>query len=383
MSIEKIDPTKRQEINQFLNFPLQLYRNSPYWVCPLLSDQRKFMQPDSPFFEHADGVLFIARRGNHIVGRIGAVVNHRYNEFQKEKTGFFGFWECINDYAVAVELFNTAVGYLKQQGMERVRGPASYSTNEECGLLVDGFDTSPVVMMSYNPPYYKDLMERYGFQKSMDLYAYRIDKDKLPDRIERGAKLLEKRLSIKVRPFNKSDFWGEAKRILEVYNSAWSLNWCAVPWTEREFFHLAKSMKTVADLDLAFIAEDKDKPVGFSITLPDINQALKHIKGKLCPLALVKLLYYSRKITFVRIPMLGVIKEYRNRGIDTLFYHYTIQKGIQKGYTAAEMSWILENNVEMNRALEKIGAVRYKTYRFYDYPLTTGEIKKPKDAKDN
>jgi GNAT superfamily N-acetyltransferase len=369
VSIEQIDPSKHQDLDRFLNFPLKLYRNLPYWVCPLLSDQRKFLHPNSPFFEHADGALFLLRKGNDIVGRIGAVVNHRYNEFQKEKTGFFGFWECINDYEVAKELFDTVVDYLRQQGMEQVRGPASYSTNEECGLLVDGFDSSPVVMMPYNPPYYQQLMERYGFQKVMDIYAYRIDKDKVPDRIERGAKLLEKRLSIKVRPFNKHDFWGEAKRILEVYNSAWSLNWCAVPWTEREFLHLAKSMKTVADLDLAFIAEDQDKPVGFSITLPDINQALKHIRGRLYPWSLLKLLYYSRKITFVRIPMMGVIKEYRNRGIDTLFYHYTIQKGIQKGYTAAELSWILENNVEMNRALEKMGAVRYKTYRFYDYPL--------------
>jgi GNAT superfamily N-acetyltransferase len=383
VTIEQIDPTKRREINQFLTFPLKLYRKSPYWVCPILADQRKFLQPDSPFFEHADGVQFVMRHQGEIVGRIGAVVNHRYNEVQHEKTGFFGFWECIDDQEVANQLFDAGAGYLRRQGMDIMRGPASYSTNEECGLLVDGFDSSPMVMMPYNPPYYAKLMEDYGFHKVMDIYAYSIHKEAAPERIERGAKLIEKRLSLTIRPFKKREFWEEAKRILEVYNSAWSKNWCAVPWTEREFMHLAKDMKTVADLDLAFIAEDGGKPVGFSLGLPDVNQALKHIRGRLHPWAIIKLLYYSRKIRSIRIPMMGVIKEYRNRGIDTVFYHQTIQTGIRKGYATAEMSWILENNVEMNRVMEKMGATRYKTYRFYDCPLVSKPLTEYRDAKGN
>ena len=370
MSVEQIDPSNSDEINQFLNFPLKLYRNSPHWICPLLSDQKKFLQPDSPFFEHADGAWFVVRKDNKIAGRIGAVVNHRYNEFQQEKTGFFGFWECIDDQAVAHELFDVAADYLRQQGMAIMRGPASYSTNEECGLLVEGSDAPPVLMMTYNPEYYIDLIEHYGFVKSMDLLAYRIDKNSVSKRVERGARLLEKRLSITIRPFRKKDFWDEVKRILEIYNTAWSNNWGAVPWTENEFFHLAKTMKTMADFDLVFIAEDGDRPVGFCLALPDVNQALKHIRGRLHPWALLKLLYYSRKINRIRIPMMGVIKEYRNRGIDNIFYHYTINTGIKKGYDTAEMSWILENNIEMNRALIKMGAVPYKRYRFYDYPLT-------------
>jgi GNAT superfamily N-acetyltransferase len=369
MEIEQIDPTRSKEINQFLNFPLKLYRNSPYWVCPLLSDQKKFLQPDSPFFEHAEGALFLARKDNQIVGRIGAVVNHRYNEFQGEKTGFFGFWECTDDQEIASQLFDTAAGYLRQQGMEVMRGPTSFSTNEECGLLVEGFDMPPMLLMPYNLQYYKGLMEGYGFQKAMDLFAYRLDKQSVSDRVERGAKLLEKRLSVKVRPFKKNEYWEEAKRVLEVYNNAWAKNWGFVPWTEREFFHLAKSMKSMADLDLVFIAEDDGRPVGFSLALPDANQALKHIKGRLTPWALLKLLYYSRKVDQIRILIMGVLKEYRNRGIDNLFHYHIVKAGTGKGYKMAEMSWILENNTEMNRVLEKMGATVYKKYRLYDYPL--------------
>jgi GNAT superfamily N-acetyltransferase len=369
MVIEQIDPTRSREINQFLNFPLKLYHNSPHWVCPLLSDQKKFLQPDSPFFEHADGALFLARKDNEIVGRIGAVVNRRYNEFQGEKTGFFGYWECIDDQDVADRLFDTAADYLRHQGMEIMRGPASFSTNEECGLLVEGFDMSAMLLMPYNPRYYVGLLEGYGFQKAMDLFAYRLHRQSVSDRVERGAKLLEKRLSVKVRPFKKDEYWEEAKRVLEVYNNAWAKNWGFVPWTEREFFHLAKSMKSMADLDLVFIAEDEGRPVGFSLALPDANQALKHIKGRLTPWALLKLLYYSRKVDQIRILIMGVLKEYRNRGIDNLFHYHIVKAGTDKGYKMAEMSWILENNVEMNRVLEKMGATVYKKYRLYDYPL--------------
>jgi GNAT superfamily N-acetyltransferase len=371
MAVEQIDPTRSKALKRFLTFPLSLYRDSPHWICPILSEQKRFLQPNSPFFQHADGALFVVRKDDRIAGRIGAVVNRRYNEFQQEKTGFFGFYECINDQSVANELFDTAADYLRQQGMERMRGPASFSTNEECALLVEGFDAAPVLMMPYNPKYYMGLLEQYGFSKAMDLFAYRIEPSMVTKRVERGSKLLGKRLSINIRPFRRREYWKEAKRLLEVYNSAWSKNWGFVPWTEREFFHLAKSMRTIADLDLVFIAEDGDRPVGFSLALPDVNQALKHIQGRLHPLALIKLLYYSRKINAIRIPMLGVIKEYRNRGIDNLLYYYTITEGIRKGYKWAEMSWILESNAEINRALEKMGGVRYKRYRFYDYPLKT------------
>ena len=370
MEIERIDPTHPKAIKQFLTFPLSLHRDTKYWVCPILSDQRKFLQPDSPFFEHADGELYLVRDSGKVVGRIGAVVNHRYNEFQQEKTGFFGFWECVNDQAVADKLLNAAADYLGSQGMDRMRGPASFSSNEECALLVEGFDSHPVLMMPYNPPYYIDLLEGFGCKKAMDLLAYNLKRTAMSERVERGAKLLEKRLSITIRPFNKKEYWEEAKRILEVYNQAWAKNWGFVPWTEREFFHLAKSMKTMADLDMIFIAEDGDRPVGFSLALPDANQALRHIKGRITPWALLKLLYYSRKINAVRILVMGVIKEYRNRGIDTLFYYNSGKTATVKGYHSGEISWILESNVEMNRAAEKMGAEIYKRYRLYDYPLS-------------
>jgi GNAT superfamily N-acetyltransferase len=369
MEIEQIDPTRSRQINQFLTFPLKHYRKSPFWVCPLLSDQKKYLQPGSPFFEHANGALFLARDSGEIVGRIGAVVNHRYNEFHNEKTGFFGYWECIDDQEVANLMFDTAADYLRKQGMDVMRGPASFSTNEECGLLVEGFDTSPMLLMPYNPRYYIGLMENYGFGKAMDLLAYRLDKQSVSERVERGAQLLEKRLPVKVRSFKKREYWDEAKKILEVYNNAWAKNWGFVPWTEREFFHLAKSMKSLADLDLVFIAEDGDRPVGFTLALPDANQALKHINGRLTPWALIKLLYYSRRIDQIRILIMGVVKEYRNRGIDNLFHYHIVKTGTAKGYKMAEMSWILENNAEMNRVLEKMGATVYKRYRLYDYPL--------------
>jgi len=235
---------------------------------------------------------------------------------------------------------------------------------------VDAFDQEPVIMMSYNPPYYIDLLENAGFKKSKDLYAYHIvDAAEIPERLERGVKILKKRYGFTLRTLNMKDFWGEVELIKKVYNEAWAKNWGAVPMTDDEFTHLAKDLKLVVDPELCLVAQMDGEVVGFSLTLPDANQAIKHANGRLFPTGIIKLLWYMRKVNFVRVLALGVVEKYRTHGIDTAMYFETFKNGLAKGYYSGEMSWILEDNYPMRNALEKMGAEIYKTYRIYEQPL--------------
>jgi hypothetical protein len=253
--------------------------------------------------------------------------------------------------------------------MDTLRGPASYSTNEEVGLLVQGFDESPMILMPYNPPYYQDFMERYGFQKAKDLYAYIRTAEEMPERVYRIAEKVRKRGRFRIRKVNMKDLRGEMDRFKRVYNEAWEKNWGFVPMTEEEIDHMARELKQILDPDLIFFVETEERIVGFSLTLPDINQVLKKLNGRLFPLGIFKLLYYSRKIDQLRVLILGVNEGYRKMGVDVLLYVETFREGLRKGYKRGEFSWILEDNVAMVRPLEAIGARHYKTYRIYDLPL--------------
>jgi GNAT superfamily N-acetyltransferase len=361
----------KKDLNRFIKLPWTIYKGNQYWVPPLIMDMKKILSRDkNPFFKHSESEYFLALRRGDVVGRIAALVNDNHNEFHKEKTGFFGFFECIEDQDVANALFQNAADWIRSRGMDTMRGPMNPSTNDTIGFLVDAFDSGPVVMMTYNPPYYLGLAEDFGCKKSMDVYAYWFNAaDPLPEKLLRVAERVQKKAGLEFRSINMKDFWGEVDKIHQVYNDAWSYNWGFVPMTDEEFHHLAKDLKPTVDPDLAFIAEFDGKPVGFCLTLPDYNQALKRINGRLFPFGLPKLLYYSRKIDQVRVITMGVIKEYQKRGIDALFYLETYRRGVAKGYKAGEFSWVLENNVMMNRTAELMGAKIYKTYRIYDYKL--------------
>ena len=247
----------------------------------------------------------------------------------------------------------------------------NFSTNEECGLLIDGFDSSPVIMMPYNPRYYVDFFDRFGLKKGRNLLAYSLTKDQVPPKdLQNKLEKIRERAGIVIRKINMSDFQGEIRRVKEVYNSAWSHNWGFVPMTDEEINHMAYQLKKIVDPDLVLFAEIDGKPIGFSMALPDINQALKKINGRLFPFGLLKLLWHSRKIDGVRVPIMGVVHEYQNKGIAAMFGVESFKVGTEKkGYVRGEMSWILEDNALMIRALERMGARIYKTYRIYEIPV--------------
>jgi len=370
MNIEILQVKNNKDLKKFIKFPWKIYINDKNWVPPLISEVKKHLdKKKNPFFEHAEAEYFLAFKNGKLAGRIAAVINHRHNEFHNENTGFFGFFECIKDQDTANVLFDTVKKMLKERNLDVIRGPMNFSTNDECGLLIDGFDKPPVIMMTHNPPYYKELIENYGFKKAMDLYAYYIDNPKPPDKLKRGAELIKKRKKILIRSLNMKRFNEEIETIKQLYNSAWEKNWGFVPFTENEINHMADSLKSIVDSHLVLIAEIEGEPIGFSLTLPNINQALRKINGKLFPFGLIKLLYYFRKINEVRVLLMGVKKKYRKIGIDTLFIYETFKIGTGKGYNRGEMSWILENNLVMNNIMINLGAKRYKTYRIFDYNL--------------
>lgn len=368
----EISPVRgKRDLHRFVMLPWEIYRDDPNWVPPLIGDTKAMLDPSrNPFHEHADVELFLARRQGEAVGRIAAIVNHRHNEFQGEKTGFFGFFETIDDPAVAGALLEAAHRWVAERGMDRLRGPASFSTNEECALLVDGFDSPPAVMMPYNPRYYVRLLEGAGFVKAKDLVAYHLHESKLQmDRLEKFADAIQRKEGVTVRRFDKKHMSAEIDRFRTVYNQAWERNWGFVPMTDEEIVHMAKSLKPVIDPEIVLFLEKGGQPIGFALALPDVNQAVRHANGRLFPFGLLKILYHARHIHKLRVLVLGLLADYRGRGLDILLYLTLTRNGMNKGYNEGEFSWILEDNMAIRRPMEKLGAHVYKTYRFYERPI--------------
>lgn len=371
MSLQ-IEPVRnKSSLREFIRFPWQVYRGDPNWVPPLLIEQRfLFNKAKHPFYEHGDVQPFLARRNGQAVGRIAAIVNRAHNEFHSDTVGFFGFFESVDDNETARGLFKAAEDFARARGLTILRGPVNFSTNEECGLLYEGFDRPPVVMMTYNPRYYIHLLEDAGFQKAKDLLAYRMTQPDVSERLRRVGAALEKRTHLKIRQINMKDFWGDVWRVRDIYNKAWENNWGFVPMTDAEFHKLAKDLKLIIDPGLVWFAENNNgQPVGFSLALPDINQALAKVNGRLFPFGMFKLLRCKKHIDGVRVLAMGVIPEYRRRGVDAVFYWRTYEEGVKKGHTWGEFSWILEDNEPMKEAATMIGAKPYKTYRIYERAL--------------
>jgi GNAT superfamily N-acetyltransferase len=301
------------------------------------------------------------------VGRIAAAVNHRYIQFHGQPVGFFGFFESIDDPEVATALLTAAERWLAARGMNRVLGPMSFSTNEECALLVEGFRAVPAVMMPYNPPYYAALIEGAGYTKAKDLLAYFLDGDTPPpERLVRGVTHLQQRHHITIRPIDLRLFRQDVELIQEVYNSAWERNWCFVPMTPEEIADLAKQLRMIGNPNLCLLAERNGEAVGFALGLPDYNQALRHINGRLFPLGLFKLLWHRRHMNGARILALGLKPGFRNMGIDAMLYLRLWREAPKNGYRLVECSWILEDNWPMRRGMERMGGKITKTYRIYE-----------------
>jgi hypothetical protein len=353
---------------KFLDFPYALYRNNPHWVPPLRMDQKVLLDPRKhPFYQHADVQFFLSSKNGKPTGRVAAIVDHEHNRFHDEKTGFFGFFESIDDFASAEVLLSAARTWVQAKGMVALRGPVNPSQNEECGCLMDAYDSPPVIMMTYNPPTYPLFFERFGLKKAMDLYAYYIDnKNGPPAKLVRVAEAIRKREGITVRTVNMKRFDEEVEKIKHVYNNAWSRNWGFVPMTDAEFEHLATNLKPVFVPDLGLIAEIGGRPVAFGLSLPDMNQALIRLKGRLFPFGMLKLLRHKRSIDMIRIITLGVVHEHQRKGIDAILYLDTWRNAVRIGYWRGEMSWILETNTMMNRSAEMLGGKIYKTYRMFE-----------------
>ncbi|HEX9917374.1 MAG TPA: N-acetyltransferase [candidate division Zixibacteria bacterium] len=358
----------KKELRQFILLPWKIYRNDKNWVPPLVSERKDFLNPQkNPFFKHAEVKLFLAKKGNEVVGRIAGIINHLHIQTHNERCGFFGLFECIENYEVAKALLDTVKAWLKSKGMEKMRGTADFSSNDQWGFLLEGFDSPPAFLMPYSPKYYLEFMEKYGLKKAKDLYAYRMDTDERPpQRIYKVAERIRKKENLVIRKVDLDDFENEVKKIKEIYNQAWSRNWGAIPMTDEEFSHMAKDMKQFVDRDLVFIAEVDGQPAGFSLALPDLNEALIRINGRLFPFGLFKLLYYVKRIKNVRLITMGVIQKYQKRGIDTVFYTETFDNGVKKGYNGGELSWVLEDNVLMNKAIGLMNTRLYKKYRIYE-----------------
>ncbi|MFT2010721.1 hypothetical protein ACMA1I_18755 [Pontibacter sp. 13R65] len=364
----------RQELKAFIDFPHALYEGDAYYVPELYIAQKDLLTPGKhPFHEHSTLQLYLAYHQGKVVGRIAAILNNNHNAFNHTQDGFFGFFDCVDDGEVADMLFRQVQQWLLSKGSKTMIGPVNFSTNETCGLLVEGFNSSPMAMMPYNYQYYGPMLERLGLHKKVDLLAYQFLAENFNDRPYRLSEAFRKRLAqkgINIRPINLKNYKEEAANLREIYNSAWDKNLGFVPMTPKEFDYMANDLKLIVDPDFCLIAEHNGKMIGFSLAIPDINQILKKIKkGRLLPTGLFKLLLLRKKINAVRIIALGVVEGYRKLGIEACFYGAAMQKYREKNMKMAEASWVLENNVLMNQGLLHMDAKPYKRYRIYEKAL--------------
>ncbi len=372
MSVRVKPVETRAERRAFLKFPWQIYPGSyPAWVPPLLAEERKRIDPRNPFFTHGSVQLFLAYRDGRVVGRIAAIENTLHNEVHSDRVGFFGLFESVDDSEVAGALLDRAAEWVAARGLDRLRGPTNFSTNDECGLLVDNFADPPYVMMTYNPPYYEELLTGWGLEKAKDLLAYQVRYEDLETprlvRIERAVKRASK--DIRVRSISMKRFDEEVALVRDLYNAAWERNWGFVPMNDAEVDYMAKQLKPVVDPDLALIGEVDGQPAGFALALPDVNQAIRHANGRLFPFGLFKLLWHMRRVQGIRVITLGLKAEFRGTAMAPLFYFEMFRRGSSKGHRVAETSWVLEDNQAMRLGVEKMGGRVYKTYRLYERSL--------------
>lgn len=328
----------------------------------------------NPFFLHAEADYFIAERDGEVVGRIAAIHNRLHNEYHKDKVGFFGFFETINDFPIAAALLDTASQWVKARGLDTLRGPMSFSVNDECGLLIKGFDSPNTIMMPHNPPYYLTLLETAGFAKAKDLIALQGGSMeapvKPPERTERAVELLKRRYGISIRPLSMKDFDAEVELVKHLYNACWEDNWGFIPMTDAEIDALAKAFKPVVIPELVPFVEHDGKPIAFGLALPDLNEALVHNRsGRMFPASLTMLLKLKmKKLKRSRVLLLGVLPEWRGKGIDSALYHWVWTKTGERGAGWGEASWLLEDNFGIIQGLSKAGFTPYQTFRILDRP---------------
>lgn len=375
VTIERVESAK--QLAEFISLPWQVYAGDPHWTPWLYFERLQFFdKKKNPFFEHAEADYFIARRDGRAVGTIAAILNHRHNQFHNENVAHFGVFELLDDADAGRALLDAAGRWARERGTTKIIGPMNLSTNDECGLLVGGYDTASIIMLPYNKPYYRRFLEEAGFQKAKDLLAWRKDLSRilepgqLPEKLLRVVEKVKQRYNITVRPLNMRDWDNELERIKTIYNSAWQRNWGFVPMTDAEINHLAAALKPIIDPAIVFIAEKEGRPIGCSLALPNVNELLQRIRPGPSRLSsyvgAARLLLSRRRPDWIRVMILGVIAEFRGRGVDGMLYLETAKASVARGYKWADGSWILEDNEAMNRPIRLIGGEVYKRFRIYE-----------------
>ena len=358
----------------FLKLPWHLYAGDPNWVPPLLHFQRAQLSPKhNPFFEHAEVALFLAWKDGHPVGRISAQIDQEHNKFHDERTGFFGFFECEAEPDIAAALFRAAEEWLIERGMEKARGPMSFSINDEVGLLIDGFDVPPMFMMPYNPPYYPKLLEQVAYKKVKDLFSWRWDWHETPRTHQVGAKM-RTLPEVTVRTLNMKRFDEDIRHIMDIFNEAWSDNWGFVPATEAEAKKLAADLRLLIDPKIVIFAEVSGVPAAVTMGIPNLNEAIHDLNGHLFPLGALKLLWRLkvRGLKTARLAIMGIRKEYRTRKYAGLMYllgDEIHRRARRQNVEWGELGWTLEDNYLAHSYLRKVGSQHYKTYRIYEKML--------------
>jgi GNAT superfamily N-acetyltransferase len=376
MALEVRYVTTKRDLTVFIKLPWRLYRDEPNWVAPLLMDlKRRLDQRKNPFFKHAQAQYFMAYRDGRAVGRISAHVDENFNRFQENNWGLFGWFECEDDREAARALMGAAEAWLGERGRDRMVGPMDFTTNDEIGVLIAGHEHPPLILCPWHHPYYQRLFEQdIGMDKAMDLYMWSLDvtrRDKVHPAIWEMADKLESEHGIVCRNFRKRDLQAEVTRFLEVYNSAWERNWGFVPLNEEEVRHYAKDLKPVLDENWAMVAErmDTGEVVGAALTLPDFNQVLAKLNGRLFPLGWITALREKGKIDAVRVVALGVKPAYQHTGVAARFYQMHFDAAERTPQRGGEMGWILETNKPMNRGMAGMGAEIKRRYRLYEKNL--------------
>jgi GNAT superfamily N-acetyltransferase len=365
----RVEPATQLE--PFIRFPFRRYAQEPHWVPPLLIERRDFLDPrKNPVFEYAKIQPFLAWRGDEVVGTLAAVRNDRYGQFHPDESavGFFGLFETVSDQAVVDALVSAGAAWLRAEGKTVMRGPVNFTTNDVVGLLVEGFDDDPTLMMPYNPPDYGPMLEAAGFTKAKDLYAFYMGVKDYQGQFDAVAKRLQQHGRFKIRPVDLSKWGQELEFVRSTYNVAWAQNWGFVPWTDAELAFIAKELKPLIDPHLAFVVEVDNTPAGFLIAVPDAHEALKLAKGRLLPFGLLRILWKLKVqgCRRIRTMAMGVLPAFRGKGLDAFLVHHLSNQARELGYEGSELGWILEDNAPMLGHLAHLGARRTKTYRVYD-----------------
>lgn len=367
----------KRDLDAFIRLPWRIYKDNPYWIAPLrYTERHRFSPKQNPFFQHADVQLFLARRGGDVVGRISAHIDHEHNRFRDEHTGFFGFLECEDEPETARALLTTAEDWLRARGMDQIRGPFNFSVNGEIGLLVKGFDSSPLPLMTYTHEYYLRLVEGAGYVKAKDVFAWRWESRPVPDGAPRRmVDELRARPDVTVRRARMKDFDREVRMILELYNDAWSENWGFVPATDAEAEQMAKVLKLVVDPRIVPVIEIDGVPAGVALGVPDFNWAMKPLNGNLVPFGWLRFLWRLkvRRPSVGRLLLFGIKKEFRTRkyaGLVYLLCDEMYRGAVDSNLEWAEFSWTLEDNGLINSVIKRVGADCYKTYRIYEKALS-------------